>query len=283
MTGARWSALGTTAYVVVRDPRALIEAVALVRRQLDELEAACSRFRDSELTRLRPGRQRVGPVLAAALAAALDMAAATDGLVDPTLGRAMCAAGYDRTLAAVPRDGPAALPGPPGCWRDVHLDGDVLDLPDVLLDLGATAKAWAADRAASDVTARLRTEILVSLGGDVACTGRWPVRVGDPDQSSEVVEVAGGLATSSTGVRRWRRGGRDVSHLLDPRTGAPVAPHWRTVTVAAATCLEANAASTAAVVLGREAPRWLGDLPARLVADDGCTTYTRTWPQERAA
>ena len=277
-TGAVWPALGTTAHVVVADSTVLAEAEALVRRQLAELDETCSRFRDSELTRLRPGRQRVGPLLADVLRAALDVAVATDGLVDPTLGRAMDAAGYDRTFGDLPEDGPTAGSGSQGRWRDVHLYGDVLDLPDVRLDLGATAKAWAADRAVIDITDRWGTDVLVSLGGDVACTGTWPVLVGDPGQPTEVVEVTGGLATSSTGVRRWRRGGRAVSHVVDPRTGRPVADHWRTVTVSAATCLEANAASTAAAVLGPHAVGWLRDLPARLVPWHGPVVRTGGWP-----
>ena len=72
-------------------------------------------------------------------------------------------------------------------------------------------------------------------------------------------------------MRSWVRDGRTVHHIVDPRTGDIPEPVWRTVTVAAATCLDANVASTAAVVLGRDAPAWLAKqhLPARLVAVDG--------------
>lgn len=279
----RWRALGVDVELVVREPRTLPTATALVRQQLAELDAVASRFRDSELTRLRPGRQTVSPLLAELLRAALDAAEATDGLVDPTVGAAVVAAGYDRTFVDLPADGPAVGPGETGRWREVHLDGDVLHLPAISLDLGATAKAWAADRAATSVAERTGSEVVVSLGGDVAAVGSWPVRVGDPGGPSEVVEVVGGLATSSTGRRRWRRGGVEQHHLVDPRTGRPAAEHWRTVAVAARTCVEANTASTAAVVLGAAGTGWLGDLPARLVRRDGLVVRTGGWGVGAAA
>lgn len=276
MTGAVWRAIGTTVHVVA-DPGATDRAAGIVRRQLDELDEACSRFRDSELTRLRPGRQRIGPVLADVLRASLAAAQATGGLVDPTLGRALVAAGYDRTFAALPVDGPAVRRGPAGRWREVGLDGDRLDLPDVRLDVGALAKAWAADRAAAAIADQLGVEALVNLGGDIAVAGgHWPVEVGDPGGPNEVVEISTALATSSTSRRTWRRGGRRQHHVLDPRTGAPAPAYWQAVTVAAPTCVEANTASTAAIVLGRLAPAWLGR-PARLVRG-GLVTYVGGWP-----
>jgi thiamine biosynthesis lipoprotein len=278
MTGTCWAALGTTAHVVAEE-RVLPAAAVVVRRQLDEVDAACSRFRDSELSRLRPGRQRVSSLLAEVLTAALDAAHATDGLVDPTLGRAMHAAGYDRTLAELPADGPRVAAGPAGRWQEVHLDGDVLELPDVALDLGATAKAWAADRAAQTVADRFGCEVLVNLGGDLATAGgTWPVLVGDAGGPQETVEVTGALATSSTTLRTWRRGGLRQHHVIDPRTGRPADPVWQTVTASAATCLQANTAATAAIVLGREAVAWLANVPARLVDATGHPTYLGGWP-----
>jgi thiamine biosynthesis lipoprotein len=93
----------------------------------------------------------------------------------------------------------------------------------------------------------------------------------------------GGLATSSTAVRRWRRGGTSYHHLLDPRTGRPAEPVWRTVTVTAASCVDANTASTAAIVRGRRAPGWLDalGLPARLVDASGAVRRVAGWPADR--
>jgi thiamine biosynthesis lipoprotein len=114
------------------------------------------------------------------------------------------------------------------------------------------------------------------------------VRIGDDHAASldgpgPVVSVrAGGLATSGTTVRRWMRGGQPLHHLIDPATGLPADTVWRTVSVAAASCVDANIASTAAVILGMEAPSWLAArrLPARLVTIDGAVTTVAGWPAE---
>lgn len=328
---ARWHALGTTAEVLADDPARLAVARAAVVAELAAVDRACSRFRpDSALSRLNvaagTGPVAVAPLLLEAVRVALDAARRTGGAVDPTVGRAIRAAGYDRDLAAVAADGPAFVPRPaPG------VDGIVVDeaagtiaLPaGVELDLGATAKALAADRAAR---AALRASIiatgpgrrpgvhadprvagasvvepsgaagagvLVSLGGDVAVAGPapgdgWPVGIADDHRDRRPVHVvdvrSGGLATSGLTARRWRRGGRTVHHVLDPRTGAPVAPVWRTVTVAAPSCVDANTWSTAALVLGAGAPDALGraGVAARLVAGDGTVVTVGGWPAESA-
>ena len=158
----------------------------------------------------------------------------------------------------------------------------------VCLDLGATAKALAADRAARRIHAALRGGVLVNLGGDLrvagaAPEGGWQVGVGDDHTRAGDTTVAlrsGGLATSGTTRRRWRHAGRTVHHIVDPRTGDVPEPRWRTVTVAAESTVDANTASTAAVVLGAEAPGWLEDrrLPARLVGVRGDVVTTPGWP-----
>jgi thiamine biosynthesis lipoprotein len=135
-----------------------------------------------------------------------------------------------------------------------------------------------------------------------APAGGWRVHVTDDHRSpasapGQTVAIrSGGLATSSTTVRRWRRETRGrlpwtretatMHHILDPRTGAPARTPWRTASVAAASCAEANIASTAALVRGEAAPSWLArlGLPARLVARDGATLRVGAWPvpaQER--
>ncbi len=239
-TSARWRALGTLVQLVVTDPRDLAEARRLLAADLDEVDVACSRFReDSEIRNLSTARgrpARVSPLLAEAIAVALRAARLTDGDVDPTVGAAMSAVGYDRDFDEVPRTGPPLLvttrtvPG----WREVHLEGQSLTMPaGIQLDLGATAKAWAADRAAGRIASRLGGGVLVSLGGDIAVAGAvpdggWRVRVQDVTGSPEDLPVgpyaliaiqAGGLATSSTTARRWQRGGDVLHHILDPRTG----------------------------------------------------------------
>lgn len=313
---ASWQALGTGVQVIVTDPRQLPAARELLAEDLAAVDQACSRFRpDSEIVGLdtarpaagaarRPGWTgpvRISPLLAEAIGAALRAARATGGDVDPTVGRAMDAIGYDRDFPLVAADGPAvklrvvAVPG----WRQIELDeaGCLLSLPaGVRLDLGATAKAWAADRSAARLAASLGCGVLVSLGGDIAVAGPppdggWRVRVQDvsgrpedpPVGPAAVVAIReGGLATSSTTARRWRRGGDLLHHILDPRTGLPAPPVWRTVSVAAGSCLDANTASTAAVIRGRGAPTWLAGLglPARLVGEAGDVLTVAGWPAE---
>ena len=306
--GAGWTALGCWVHLVVTDRAALDAARSMLAADLADLDAACSRFRaDSELVALdrAQGRPvRLSPLLANAVAVALRAAELTDGDVDPTVGEAIVAAGYDRDFSLVPPDGPAlklvvkAVPG----WRQVRLDpaSRTLAMPaGVRLDLGATAKAWAADRAAARIAAELGGGVLVGLGGDIAVAGQappggWRIRVQDvtgrpeevPGGPSTVVAItSGGLATSSTTARRWRRGGSVLHHILDPRTGLPPAPVWRTISVTAATCADANAASTAAIIRGAQAPGWLAatGLPARLVDVSGRVATVAGWPAEAMA
>ena len=309
VASADWRALGTQIWLLVTDPARLGAGRQLLEADLAEVDAACSRFRpDSELVTLDHAAGRaagqpvpVSPLLAEAIAVALRAAQLTDGDVDPTVGAAMDAIGYDRDFALVPAAGPPvtlhvrAVPG----WHQVHLDerAGVLTLPaGVRLDLGATAKAWAADRAAARLAAALGCGVLVGLGGDIAVAGEppdggWRIRVQDvtgrpedpADGPAAVVAIReGGLATSSTTARRWQRGGDVLHHILDPRTGLPAPVHWRTVSVAAATCTDANTASTAAIIRGAAAVDWLGHLglPARLVEAGGQVRTTGGWPAD---
>jgi thiamine biosynthesis lipoprotein len=299
------AALGTTALLAVAEPNALAAAEQVLRDELAAIDAACSRFRpDSEISRLheRAGAATaVGPLLAEAITVALQAAEQTDGMVDPTVGAAVQALGYDRDFALIDPDRADPLPRPqaaPGWWR-ISWDGATIVLPrGVTLDLGATAKALSADRIATRAAEVVGVGVLVSLGGDVRAAGPapedgWRIAVGDDheralvDPDVVVSITAGGLATSSTTRRAWRRAGRPVHHIVDPRTGDIPDSRWRTVSVAAATCVDANTASTAAVVLGELAPGWLAAhrLPARLVDVDGAVTTTAGWPDspERSA
>jgi FAD:protein FMN transferase len=295
---ASWRALGSQVRLVLTDRTQLGQARRLLDADLAEVDAACSRFRaDSELSGLpRDGRPvTVSPLLAEAIGVALRAAALTGGDVDPTVGAALAVAGYDRDFNQVIETeqavGVSTIPG----WRSVLLDGQVLTMPPgTSLDLGATAKAWAADRSAARIARRLGQGVLVSLGGDIAVAGAvpaggWTIRVqdvtGDPDDEPDgpyalVTVRGGGLATSSITARRWRRGGGVLHHILDPRTGLPAAPVWRTVSVTAGSCADANAASTAAIIRGHQAPSWLAanGLPARLVDVKGLVLTTGGWP-----
>jgi thiamine biosynthesis lipoprotein len=289
-----WEALGSRVQVVVADGRALEPASAAVAAEIAAIDVACSRFReDAELARVHAAGGdpvELSELLVEAVSVALRAARETDGLVDPTVGSAMAAAGYDRDFSLLSRDDTPVRAVPAAGWWNVRLEGGRLRLaPGVRLDLGATAKALAADRAAAAAYAAGRAGVLVNLGGDIALAGRapdgsWPIGLADGHRDEAVGATvalsSGGLATSSTTQRRWRRGGRELHHVLDPRTGEPAVVVWRTVSVAAATCVQANTASTAALLLGEAAPAWLKarGLAARLVRADGAVTGTCGWP-----
>jgi FAD:protein FMN transferase len=291
-------ALGSSAVLAVGDPDGLAGAEEVLRAELAAIDAACSRFRpDSEISLLHshPGSPAtVGPLLAEALTAAIRAAELTGGLVDPTVGSAMRSLGYDRDFAEVAAVA-AEPPGPtrpvPGWWQ-VRWDAarrEVLLPAGVVLDLGATATDRPTVRAAEQVGCG----VLVSLGGDVRVAGRapgggWRLGIGDDheraldDPDAEVTITSGGLATSGTGRRSWRRAGRVLHHIVDPRTGDAATPFWRTATVAAASCVDANTASTASIVMGAAAYPWLEQrrLPARLVAVDGHVVTTAGWAEQ---
>jgi thiamine biosynthesis lipoprotein len=302
-----FGALGTFATLLVADPDVLPAARDLLDAELSAIDAACSRFRaDSELMRACAAAGRavsVSPLFAEALSVALAAASLTGGDVDPTCGQALVSLGYDRDFAAA-RQETAALRQPPvlgsGGWREVLLDADSrqVTVPDgVLLDLGATAKALAADRAAARIAAETGCGVLVNLGGDISVGGLppgggWLVGVADDatfdtttasvGQHQVIVIRDGGLATSSVLGRAWQRGGSRLHHIINPRTGMPARSCWRTVTVAAASCVDANIASTAAIIRGETAADWLEQLhlPSRLVRHDGAVVTVAGWPDQ---
>jgi thiamine biosynthesis lipoprotein len=268
---AGWAAIGTTAVVRVAEPVNLPVATRILQDELARIDRAASSYRlDSDLAKLisRAGEVvAVSDALHEAVAVAVAAAAASDGLVDPTLG---------------------AEPG----WRDIELLDWALRIPaGTILDLGATAKALAADRAAAAIAqATGGAGVLVSLGGDIAVAGDsprdgWPVHVTDdhrsgPDAPGQTVTLfSGALATSGTTVRRGPGG--LGHHIIDPRTWRPADGPWRTASVTAANCVDANTASTAAIILGEQAPEWLEDhgLSARLVDYGGSVVTVGGWPE----
>jgi thiamine biosynthesis lipoprotein ApbE len=289
--------MGTLNTVVVEDASALPQAMGVVKEEIRAIDQACSRFRqDSELSRLNrragSGFVPVSPLLEEALLAAFSAAGMTGGLVDPTVGKALAQAGYAMTFTAMVADGPAVGVEirPIAGWKSVVHDGanHAFHVPaEVTLDLGASGKAWAADRAAAAVMDRLGIPVAVECGGDVAVAGRhpeggWPVRVAtdaDAAVGQDITIYDGGLATSGTTSRRWRRGGVEMHHIIDTTTGLPAQTPWAMATVAAASCLEANAAATAALIMGESAIAWLDalQLPARLVDNAGRVRHAGGW------
>jgi FAD:protein FMN transferase len=304
---ATLEAFGSNAQVAVAEAAALETATAVVERIVAEFDHACSRFRaDSELSAVNGAAGaavRVGPVLLEAVTVALRAARLTGGDVDPTVGQALISLGYDRDFAAlsIGEDGMASstamrpLASVPG-WRTVTVDPErstIRVAGGVSLDLGATAKALAADRAAAEASAAAGCGVLVSFGGDLAIAGPappegWRIRVTDDhragfDAPGQWISLSsGGLATSSTAVRRWRTGAGTAHHLIDPLTGRSADSIWRTVSVSASSCLDANIATTATIIRGEKAAPWLEalTLPSRLVRTNGTVLHVGGWPSE---
>lgn len=301
LAGRDWELWSTTGRLVVTDPRKLSEAAALVDDELVRVEQACTRFRpDSELMTLvrePDGSAELSPLLAELVEAALVAARESGGAVDPTLGSVLAGLGYDRDIREV-RTGEGSAPvvvlRQHTGWRSLSLDGRRLQMaPGTQLDLGATAKAVAADRCARLVHERLGTGVLVGLGGDIATAGPapadgWQVLVQDlPDDVPQQISLHedAAIATSSSARRTWTQDGAPRHHLVDPLTRLPASGPWRSVTVVAPTCLRANTATTAAMVKGGDALAWLRStgLPSRLVSHEGALVTLGGWPREVAA
>lgn len=296
---ATFDAIGTTNSILATDAAHLEEAVELARDYLAELDAAVSRFRDdSEVMRLSRAAASAEVWYSASalfndhLDAALRAAWLSGGLVDFTVGNALIDAGYNADLPLVraretwtPAARPPIVPG----WRRVRRGpaGGVSVPRGAVLDFGGTAKAHAADTIAKRLAERFHGGFLVNLGGDIASSGTAPAggwHVGVEDAGGAVVQVITitdqAVATSSTRLRTWTTDSGPAHHIIDPFTAGPADPVWAQVTCVAATALEANTASMAAIILGEEAPSWLTGVgvAARLDRPDGRSTCTPRWP-----
>jgi thiamine biosynthesis lipoprotein len=242
-----------------------------------EREDVFSRFRSgSELSRLNRSDAtvvEVTPVFARAVSVALAAAEHTRGLVDPTLGVAVEAAGYDRNFAELRPDERPPGPTHPGSWRALAIVGGILFRPaGTKLDLNGVVKSMAVD----DAVALLPGDGYVSAGGDLATRGEMDVLL---PSGGSVALRSGGIATSGSSRRSWIRGGELQHHLIDPRTGRPARSCWTDVTVAAGSCLAADIAARAAFILAEDGPRWLDDrgLAGSFVAPEGVWAENRTW------
>lgn len=281
-TAAQWALWTTTVRVVVTDPATLDDACALLHACLASVEESASRFRaDSEVCRIARSdadEHHISPLLSEIVSSALTAAEISGGRVDPTIGTVIA-----RLDTASTRLSTARLT----TWRDVDVQGQTLRVPaHTLLDLGATGKAFAADRAATIISEAVGCGVLVSLGGDLRVAGPdpddgWSVLVQDGnDQPASMVDLRGARAIATSSTLHRRVGLNRAHHILDPLTLRPVQPVWRTVSVAADTCVQANTWSTAAIVEGPGAPGLLAatDLPARLVGVDGHVVRLGGWP-----
>jgi thiamine biosynthesis lipoprotein len=279
-------------------------AESILRADLDELDVTCSRFRDdSELAHLhrQSGRvTHVSALLFELLTVAVQVAHKTHGAVDPTVGNAMADLGYDRDFEQiVDRPLRSSRPVRPASgYTCIQLDAAARTVripPGVLLDLGSSAKAFGADRAAARIAGQLGLGVLVSIGGDVAVNGQppldgWPIGIAldsgtSPEETDHRVAIRqGGLASSSGQIRSWTLNTEPVHHIVDPATGHSTSPFWTLVSVCGPTCVDANALSTAAIVWGKQATERLQPFcqAARLVRHDGVVFRLGGWPDGTA-
>lgn len=300
MTARTFTVWGLSATLAVQRIEQLDSAVAVLWRHLSAFDDACNRFRsDSEITRVNAAGGvplAVSPTFEAALEAALDCAALTDGLCDPTVLPALLALGYDRDYDEL-RGAPDVVRHPSVPARGVGaIDWDraahTVALADgAALDLGASAKALVADLVADQVAPS--GGVVVEIGGDVAVRGAgpegpWAIGVSDSlvvTGDEERISIAGGgIATSSRTTRAWLASGELVNHVVDPRTGEPAGGAYTTATVAASSCVRANALATGALLWDEDAPYHLAQAgaAARLVRADGSLEYVGGWTREAA-
>jgi thiamine biosynthesis lipoprotein len=304
LTARSFRAIGTTATVVVVRSDKAERAEDILRDELEAIDIACSRFRsDSELESLHEQSGRpvvVSALLFEALTVAVTVAERTQGAVDPTVGNAMAALGYDRDFdeIAFRSSLPSGSLGPVAGFNHIHLNPRTREVRiprGVRLDLGSSAKALAVDRAAARITGQLDIGVLVSVGGDVAAAGPpppqgWAIGIAvdsstPSDQVDQVVAIrCGGLASSSTAVRRWRVGADTFHHIVDPSTGNCSPPYWTLVSATGASCVDANTVTTAAVVWGAQAIERLRsfDQAVRLMRKDGEIFTLGGWPGDAA-
>jgi thiamine biosynthesis lipoprotein len=294
---AIWSNWSCLVRLVVTDPTALLPAAAQLEAMMARVEGAASRFQiDSELNWANANAGRpvaISRTLVNLVDTALGEASRSSGAVDPTIGRDLVRIGYDRDIHLIGDSHEAVPDAPQGrpTWRDVKLDrfAGLLTVPaGCALDLGASAKARTADWAAADLHDRFGCDVLVEIGGDLAVAGRkrdWQVTVAERGgelgpHSQQVSLSSGGMATSTTTIRRWQRADAEINHIIDPVSGNTAGGPWRTVTVAAASATHANTCSTAAIVLGHNALAWVRGqgVAARLIDRSGEIVTVGGWP-----
>lgn len=283
MPSIQFYAMGCQMHAILESAASLATVeLARVPAWFAAWEHILSRFReDSELSALNrragDGWVQVSETLWQVLTIALSAARRSRGLVTPTILPALEEAGYDRSFADLPRQMSAASSAvaqpATGDWQAIRMDRRrraVALPPATRLDLGGIAKGWAADTAAQRLS--VFGPALVDAGGDIAVRGAraggapWPIGIADPQRPDEHLELlllaSGGVATSGRDVRRWRRGGRENHHIIDPRSGAPADTDVLSATVIAPSAREAEVGAKTALILGSDAGRtWLAMQP----------------------
>jgi thiamine biosynthesis lipoprotein len=276
--------MGSDAHVVVVGDASLLDTAQL---RIEDLEARWSRFRaDSELTRMNEAAGRptvVSPDTALLVSRCIEAWRATDGAFDPTVHDAVVALGYDRDFLVLPAGGPSlARPGTPAPGlADAVVDhgaGFAWVPPGVHLDPGAIGKGLAADLVCQELLLAGADGACVGIGGDVRVAGSpgdrdaWSISIEDPhDPPRELTRIDladGAVATSSRLRRRWSRGGVELHHVIDPRTGRPVETRIVAVSVVTRDAWWAEVRATEAM-LARDPIAEIDDVDLVVVDEDG--------------
>lgn len=278
--------------------RAYERAGDAVRCVFTEVERCLSRFRpDSELSVLNRSEGRsfhASPLLFRAVSLAVKAAEETNGLFDPTILSTLEAAGYDRSfelIGAVAQISITATSGKGSSadYRSIRCDASSSTIQlgvGQRIDLGGIGKGLAVDLALA-ATEELPSRC-INAGGDLAVRGAsegatgWTIALEDGGHAAplsvQVTDAA--LATSTTLKRRWMAGDEVCHHLIDPRTGRPSTSSLRTVTVVAATCVQADIAAKTALLLGEDGIAFLAErgMHGFAVRTDSSATATSGWP-----
>ena len=295
LTSTTWSDWSCAIDLTTEDAH-LETAAATVRALMHEVSRSANRFRaDSDISRINTaaGRfVRVSPLTIDLVDVACDVARLTDGCVDPMVGADLIAAGYDQDIEVVRSRSAAPVCRPSrvrATWQDVRVDRTLnrIGIPaGSMLDLGASAKAWAVEEAAASAARRTGAPVLVGIGGDLAMCrdpgDGWRIDVSEirGDVAEELLVSEGAMATSSTVGRRFHDpDGAERHHLIDPRTRGAATSRWRTASVWAPSTVTANAMSTWALIDADAAESAIEKqgLAARFVSHDGVVAYAGTW------
>ena len=293
--GVSWRAMGTTIFMAV--PAEYVATGAERAAHLfADWEQCLSRFLpESELSQLNRAAGTpvaVSDLMWRVLTTALEAARASHGMYDPTLGQQMLRIGYDRSFSEIAGrqlDTVREAPLLGGGWQGLRLDATrhmVTAPTGVTLDFGGIAKGMAVDAAITMLREMGYEPALINAGGDLAVLGAptptgWSLAVPGVVVERTIMLRGGALATSSIGQRAWQQGSIARHHLIDPRTGEPVANGVWAVTAAARTCAQAEVAAKVALILGAEAgmaflTHW--GIAGQVVMADGRILTTAGWP-----
>jgi thiamine biosynthesis lipoprotein len=238
---------------------------------VEAFEAKYSRFRpDSLVSRINAAAGRDWVDVDAEMENMLNFCGSlnflTKGVMDVTATPVLRLWDYKAATPRIPSENEIAAALRLVGWAKVQRAPGKVRLPEagMSLDFGGWGKEYAVDAVATLARSHGLTSVLVDFGHDLMAVGTAPGKpgwhIGLEDPANPGGPCKGSLAAANIGVassgdylRGFTIGGRRYGHIVDPRTGRPVANGCRQVTVVAPTCLQAGALSTAIFILGPDA------------------------------